>query len=227
MRFLMALVVLAGAAYFLYNYYQQVASPAKLSSRKSHVNTVGVESFFEDDEKKPAPVVSTVTVKSTPDILLSAAEIGKIRANTINNDPAVRWSAMEFLYTMRDPAAVAIVQKAVSDDPNPEIRIKAIRLLKDQGDVITMQKFVGQLKDGDTEVRLAALKALGDLGHPAAVPYITECLKDYEPDVRTEALRTLGRIEDKRKNEFNIMAAKLRQDYEEAVKRSREEALKQ
>jgi HEAT repeat protein len=73
-------------------------------------------------------------------------------------------------------------------------------------------------------VKIASLRALGESGDPAAAPYITGALKDFDSDVKMEALKALGGLEEKRKAEFAALAAKLRHDYEEAVKRAREAA---
>jgi HEAT repeat protein len=114
------------------------------------------------------------------------------------------------------------VQKAVRDDPSPELRLKAVQLLASQPDPITFQKLVRGVSDPDKDVKIASLRALGTSGDPAAAPYITGALKDFDSDVKMEALKALSGLEDKRRAEFNALAAKLRHDYEEAVKRARE-----
>ena len=153
---------------------------------------------------------------------LAADDIRKVRASTRHYDPGVRWTALDLLYRLGDPESVHMLEKAVASDIDPDIRMRAVKLLGGRLGPAPVHGLVRGLHDIDKDIRLASLEALGALGEPAAVPWIIDVsVKDYEPEVRAAALRTLGQFQDKRQKEFEALAARLRQQYEAAVERSR------
>lgn len=158
-------------------------------------------------EQQPAPV-------------FSEAEIKKVRLSLQDSDPSVRWAAIQLLFNIRDPQLGPMLEKMLTEDPDPEVRMKVVSLFKGREDLSRLGALVRGLSDYDASVRIASLQALGDIGDPSVVIWITALLRDVEPDVRIEALRTLGRFQDKRKAEFKALADKLRTDYEEAVRRA-------
>jgi HEAT repeat protein len=145
-----------------------------------------------------------------------------VRLSTQDPDSNVRWAAIELLFTIKDPESLKILEKTVADDPDSELRVKAVRLLNAGGTSKQVPGLIKALDDIDMDVRLAALKALGDIGDPAAAPKVASLLKDPENDVKTEALRTLGRFQDKRRQQLQDLTDQLRRQYEAAVKKSQQ-----
>lgn len=195
----MAMAVLAASSYYLYvRYLGLVVAP-------------------------PAPPVKAVApVVKPPRPFLGAEDIKKVRGSTAHYDPGVRWTALELLYRLGDPEAVKYIEKAVASDPDPELRLKAVKLLGSRLGPAPVHTLVRGLKDFDKSIRLASLDALAAIGEPAAIPWIMEtATKDYEPEVRAAALRALGKFQDKRRQEFDELAVRLRQQYEAAVERYR------
>jgi HEAT repeat protein len=130
----------------------------------------------------------------------------------------VRWAAVQLLYNIHDPQLGPLLERMIADDPDPELRIKIVGLMKGREDLVRLGGLVKGLSDVDKSVRIASLQALGDIGDPSVVTWVTALLKDPEPDVKIAALQTLGRFQDKRRQEFDALADKLKKDYEEALR---------
>lgn len=168
----------------------------------------------------PEPPILTQPPVITP--ILPEHELARVRQSTTDADPAVRWAAIELLFTLKDPNASDVIERVITQDTDPEIKAKTIRLVKEKGDDARVGYLVKALKDSDKSVRIAALTALGDIGDPASAPWVTEALQDYEPEVKVQALRALGKYQEKHIAEFNALAEKLRKDYEEALKKRKD-----
>jgi HEAT repeat protein len=153
-----------------------------------------------------------------PGPVFSDTEVDKVRQSLQDGDPSVRWAAAQLLYSIHDPQLGALLEKMISDDPDPELRIKIVGLMKGREDLVRLGGLVKGLRDVDKSVRIASLQALGDIGDPSVVTWVTALLKDPEPDVKIAALQTLGRFQDKRRQEFDALAEKLKKDYEEALR---------
>ena len=153
-----------------------------------------------------------------PGPVFSDEEIKKVRLSIQDADGSVRWAAVQLLFNIRDPEIASIMEKMLTEDPDPEVRMKVVSLYKGQEHLSRLGALVRGLNDYDISVRKASLQALGDIGDPSVVVWITALLRDSDPSVRIEALHTLGRFQDKRKAEFEALAEKLRSDYEEAVR---------
>jgi HEAT repeat protein len=193
----MAIVILSFTSAFLYDKYRTMNAPP------------------------PAPPPPVMT-HDMPQPLFTEAEVRSIRHSTKDGDAGVRWAAMQLLFTIKDPESTEILSRTVADDPDPEVRMNAIRLLGGSGDSRQLPGLIKGLTDTEQDVRLSSLKALGDIGDPAAAPYVAALLKDPDAEVKTAALHTLGRFQDKRTAEFRAMADQLRRQYENAVKKSQE-----
>lgn len=166
----------------------------------------------------PPPPPPMSAADSAP--VFSEAEIQKMRGSLQDADPEVRWAAVQLLFNIRDPQVGPLVERMLTEDPDPEVRVKIISLYKGREESSRLGPLVRGLQDVDMTVRLASLKALGDIGDPSVTVWVVALLRDVEPEVRIEALRTLGRFQDRRKAEFKALAEKLRLDYEEAVRRA-------
>ncbi len=199
MRWFLATALLAASAYYLYRQYTRMALP------------------------QPAPSLPAARPIKPPSFL-SQEELKKVRASTEHYDPGVRSTALELLYSLGDPEAIAYLERAVAKDPDPDVRLKAVTLLGSKGGGPRQHALVTALKDPQKEIRLAALKGLEQIGDAAAAPWIAQTAsKDYEPEVRAEALRVLGSLQDKRRRDFEELATELRKQYEQAVQRSQQQ----
>lgn len=155
-----------------------------------------------------------------PGSVFSETEAEKVRASLQDPDPTVRLAAAQLLYNVRDPQLGPELERMISEDPDPEVRIKIVGMMKGREDLVRLGGLVKGLRDMDKNVRIASLNALGDIGDPSVITWVTALLKDPEPEVKIAALQTMGRFQDKRKAEFKALADKLRKDYEEALRRA-------
>jgi HEAT repeat protein len=174
-------------------------------------------------EQEVAPPPPPAIEIPAPKPVFSEAELRKVRRSLEDADAEVRWTAAQVLYNIRDPQAVKLLEHLLANDPDPDLRMKVVRLLRDREDSARLAALVGSLRDTEKSVRIASLQALGDIGDPSVVTWVTALLKDAEPDVRIEALKTIAKFQEKRKAEFDALAAKLKKDYEEAVRRSQQQ----
>lgn len=169
----------------------------------------------------PEPAEPPVVERAAePAPLFSAAEIEKIRQSLREPNVEVRWAAIQVLYNIRDPQLGVLLERMIADDPDVDLRIKIVGLMKDSAELLRLGGLVKGLRDVDKDVRIASLNALGDIGDPSVSTWVTALLKDPDPEVKITALQTLGRFHDKRKLEFKILAEKLKKDYEEALRRA-------
>lgn len=171
-----------------------------------------------DREKVAPPPPPAVAVEPAP--VFAEGELSKIRLSLQDADSTVRWAAVQLLFNIHDPQLPQVLEHMLTQDPDPDLRMKVVGLYKGREDLARLGALVRGLSDVDKNVRLASLQALGDIGDPSVTQWVVALLKDVEPDVRIEALRTLGRFQDKRKADFKVLADKLRKDYEEAVRRA-------
>ncbi len=167
----------------------------------------------------PAEPPAALTPKD-PNPVFSESEVQKVRQSMTDSDPGVRFSAVQLLYNLHDPKLGPLLEKMIAEDPDPDIRIKIVGMMKGREDLIRLGGLVKGLSDYDKNVRIASLAALGEIGDPSVTIWVTAVLKDAEPEVRIAALQALGRFQDKRKEEFSALAEKLRKDYEEALRRA-------
>ncbi len=199
MRWILAVVVLAVSGGFLYYEYRQMNAPVA--------------------QTPAAP--PAVSLKDAPSPFLSLQEVENVRRSLKDGDSGIRWAAVELLYTIKDSESIAVLEKTVTDDPDPEMRMKAVALLNQGGSSRQVPGLIKALSDIEMPVRIAALRSLGEIADPAAAPYVSALLKDPENEVRSEALKTLGRFEDRRLQEFQRLTEDLRRHYEAAVRKSR------
>ncbi len=174
---------------------------------------------LQPERPAPAPPPPPAMAQA-PGPVFSEDEIKKVRMSLQDADPAVRWTAIQLLFNIRDPQLGPSLEKMLTDDPDPEVRMKVVGMFRGQENLSRLGALVRSLNDSDPQVRIASLQALGDIGDPSVAVWVTALLKDAEPNVRIEALKTLGRFQDKRKAEFKELSEKLRADYEDAIRRA-------
>lgn len=180
-----------------------------------------VYQFKHPPQPAPLPAEPPVVVAPRdPGPVFSEAEVEKVRQSLHDADPSVRWAAAQLLFNVHDPQLGTLLERMIAEDPDPELRIKIVGMMKGREDLIRLGGLVSGLRDVDKSVRIASLSALGDIGDPSVATWVTALLKDPEPEVKIAALQTLGRFQDKRKEEFRALAEKLKNDYEEALRRA-------
>lgn len=194
-----ALVIFLAAAAYLMREYSQPPQPAAPPGPPP----------MADPSKTPLP-------------MFTDKEVVRIRLSLQDADPGVRWSAVQLLYGIHDPQLPTLLEKLIAEDPDPELRVKVVGLMKDPQEMALLGPLVKGLHDIDKNVRIASLNALADIGDPSVSTWVTALLKDPEPEVKVAALQTLGRFQEKRKLEFQALAEKLRKDYDDAQKRAAE-----
>ena len=175
--------------------------------------------YRKPQQPAPLPAEPPIAVHPhDPGPAFSETEVDKIRQSLQDGDPSVRWAAAQLLYSIHDPQLGPLLEKMIAEDPDPDLRIKIVGMMKGREDLVRLGGLVKGLRDVDKNVRIASLNALGDIGDPSVVTWVTALLKDPEPDVKIAALQTLGRFQDKRRQEFDALAEKLKKDYEEALR---------
>jgi HEAT repeat protein len=175
--------------------------------------------YFRPKQAPPLPAEPpAAAVPHDPAPIFPEAEVEKVRQSLKDGDPTVRFAAVQLLYSIHDPQLGELLEKMIAEDPDAELRIKIVGLMKGNEDMMRLGGLIKGLRDVDMTVRIASLKALGDIGDPSVVTWVTALLRDPEPEVRIAALQTLGRFQEKRRKEFAALSEKLKRDYEEALR---------
>lgn len=161
--------------------------------------TVSGYLLFQKSQKKAAPPPAPIEVAPLePSPMISEEEQAKVVKTANDDDPMVRWEALNLLDKMKAPAAYPVLFDKLRKDMDVDLRIKIIRLLAERKHPDISQNLIRATKDMTPEVRVAALQALEKLGDYTAASAITDTLKDPEDAVRLQALRTLNVLQDKR-----------------------------
>ena len=173
--------------------------------------------ILELDHPVPAPV-------------LGPAEIRRVHDAAMDTDSNVRWAAIELMYRVHDPEVIPILEKTLAMDTDVSMRKRALNLIQQAAEKQTGRKSAAvkdllvALNDTEKDVRIMALLALGQTGDIRVIPRVTELLNDTDPQVRLQALHTLTQLQDQRNVAFLRLNEKLKQDYEQAVRRAEERA---
>lgn len=180
---------------------------------------MGLVHLYRSRYQSPPPPPPPA-LKIPPAPALTPAEIERVRMATKDNDPGVRWAAIELLYRLRDPHAPRIMAETLSMDTEPSVRMKALALLRQTPEPAAAEDLLLALRDPEKEVRIAALAALSDAGDLSLAPYVSALLTDSDPQVRIQALQTLSRFQEQKRRDRQILTDKLKADYEEAVRKA-------
>lgn len=165
----------------------------------------------------PPPPAPPPRIHLPPVPVLSDQELQRIRATAKDADPQVRWAAIELLYRVRDPLASQVLRNLLTTDTDPAVKTRAIETLERTGDPNLAEDLMVALKDHEKDVRIAALVALGEIGDAKLAPVVVDMLRDYEPQVRMQALHTMGRFQEKRQQEYQALAQRLKDEYQRSL----------
>jgi len=86
---------------------------------------------------------------------------------------------------------------AALEDPDPEVRSKAVRLLGETRSPSLIARLKPLADDTEFAVRAAVMEALGDIGSADALPILEDGLADQNERVRAKAVEAAGEIPDR------------------------------
>jgi len=109
---------------------------------------------------------------------------------------------LNYLGTHANDSGISVLTSLLKNDPNPEIRSKALNALRKTKDPALVPVFIDILKrDEDIGVRQGAIQVLGELKDKQAVAPLLDLLQHLEPghqELRISIADALGKLEDKR-----------------------------
>ncbi len=207
MKYVVMVVVLGVAGYFVWQQQQQIKAKATASATAKAVAA-------------PLPIVVE------PGPLVNAEGQARIIKSATDQNPEVRWQAIVLLDKMKVPQAYDVMFDRLQHDQDTDLRIKIIGLLSQRGATRTTlqpnpndplnpttvteaaprdrreaditKNLVGMVRDFLPEIRIAALQSLDTLGDYAVAPSVMDALRDPDERVRLQALKTLNSLQEKR-----------------------------
>ena len=111
-----------------------------------------------------------------------------------SGNPAVRGDMMDLAKNVQDPA-VALALVSALQDPNAELRVRALVALAEQEDLTVVPAVSEALLDPDPRVQVAAAECLGRLGDPAGGPALLAYVEAQKRPT-LNAIWALGQIGD-------------------------------
>ena len=103
-----------------------------------------------------------------------------------------RQRAMQVLGLIGSNHAVATIRKAVTEDPDEDVRGAAVAALADIAGAAALPELELALQDNDELIRADAARLLGELNNPRAVPWLLRAKSDEDDLVREAAERALN-----------------------------------
>ena len=209
MKYVVMVVVLGAAGYFVWQQQQQQQSKAKAAASATAKAVVA-----------PLPIVVE------PGPLVNAEDQARIIKSATDQNPDVRWQAILLLDKMKVSQAYDVMFDRLQHDQDTDLRIKIIGLLSQRGAARTTlqpnpndplnpttvteatprdrraaditKNLAGMVRDFLPEIRIAALQSLDTLGDYAVAPSIMDALRDPDERVRLQALKTLNSLQEKK-----------------------------
>ncbi|HKV83559.1 MAG TPA: HEAT repeat domain-containing protein [Ktedonobacterales bacterium] len=126
------------------------------------------------------------------------AALGALRSALADSNAQVRAQAADALGLLADQGAFAALARALSADPDPFVRARAVYALAALPGVATVNTLLPALRDPDSGVRCAAAYAIGCSGDQRAAGLLLGLLTDPSLEVREAAVLRLGEIADER-----------------------------
>jgi len=210
MKYVMMVVVLGVAGYFVWQQQQQ----QQQSKAKAAASATA----------KAAAAPPPIFVEPSP--LVNAEDQARIIKSATDQNPDVRWQAILLLDKMKVPQAYDVMFDRLHHDQDTDLRIKIIGLLSQRGATRTTlqpnpndplnpntvteavprdrreaditKNLAGMVRDFLPEIRIAALQSLDTLGDYAVAPSIMDALRDPDERVRLQALKTLNSLQEKK-----------------------------
>lgn len=113
-----------------------------------------------------------------------------------DEDPQVIWMAIEALGTLPISEKIKNILLPLTENPDEEIRFKALEALWGYTGDAVLNAVVNRLKDDDELVRISAVEALGEMRDRRGKQHLMDALTDVEEIVRREAAEGLGKLGD-------------------------------
>lgn len=113
-----------------------------------------------------------------------------------DEDPHVIWMAIEALGTLPISEKIKNILLPLTENPDKEIRFKALEALWGYTGDAVLNAVVNRLKDDDELVRISAVEALGEMRNSRGKQHLMNALTDVEEIVRREAAEGLGELGD-------------------------------
>jgi HEAT repeat protein len=160
----------------------------RLLARAGHaISMAELERMLEDGEDEVAATAATILADVPGEQATAALVQGLERGGS-----QTRWIAV----LLERRGAPADLVRPLADDPKPEVREAALRLLASTPERATWihQELVRRCSDTLPDVRAAAARALGRRGRPAARKTLVRLLDDQVWYVQVQAARALGRL---------------------------------
>lgn len=115
-------------------------------------------------------------------------------ARLADEDAAVRRIALLDIADLEDAGLLPALVAALHDDPAPEVRLEAARVLASWERDEIVEALCGALLDPDAEVSAAAAQSLSELKNPASGTVLRRWVERPEPFVRAATLRALREL---------------------------------
>jgi hypothetical protein len=200
MKWIIGLVMMGSSGYYLYRDYQKQIA------------------------ERPAVQAQAPEVKTAPAPMLADAQLVELRKAAFSADKGVRLAAIQSLFALSDPKIMLILEQAMTTEPDPEVRVTIVLLLKTSTDRGSLKVLGLGVHDVDPTVRVASLRVLSEVGDLTNTGVVAEAAADADDGVKLQAMDTLSHLQERRKAQYEELSQQLRRQYEEQVKKSRENA---
>ncbi|MBI5641281.1 MAG: HEAT repeat domain-containing protein [Nitrospirae bacterium] len=122
-----------------------------------------------------------------------------------NNDPDVRWKAVDALKETGSAAVGPLIE--AMKDTDPDVHRMLVDILKSIGNP-AVGPLIASLKHSSSSVRVGAVEILGKTEDARAIEALIVSLRDESADVREKAMKAMMKIRDRRAVEPLIVSLK-------------------
>lgn len=151
-----------------------------------------VDAAVDTGEKSSVRVMAISILKEIEDP--SAAE--RLIPLLKDGDVKIRRATAKTLGALKDKKATEMLNDALLNDYDPQVRFFAVRSLEQIGDPRVLDTYILLLKDNDARIRLFSVMALGKIKSTKAVSALSELTDDIDANIRLALAETLGKIGD-------------------------------
>ncbi|MCK4463691.1 MAG: HEAT repeat domain-containing protein [Candidatus Omnitrophica bacterium] len=151
-----------------------------------------VDAAVDADEKSSVRVMAINILKQIKDP--SAAE--RLIPLLKDEDVKIRRVTAKTLGALKDKKATEMLNEALLNDYDPQVRFFAVRSLEQIGDPRVLDTYILLLKDNDARIRLFSVMALGKIKSTKAVGALSKLTNDIDANIRLALAKTLGKTGD-------------------------------
>ncbi len=154
------------------------------------------ESAVEERAPEPGPTgLQPIPGPGAPTRRDGSAEPARARPRSLRSDALAEaeerlasGDALERIETLEElepeGAGLALITRALRDDPDPEVRMAAATQLETSGSPQAVRALVGALEDRDSQVVISAIEALEYLGDESTLSELERYRNHSDPEVR-------------------------------------------